>query len=445
MWFIARILIWCMLAASVLVPLAAAFWVRRQRAARRVQAAHWLGLTLSGELGLALPLYALAIAARAGATWRPYYGGVPVAAASALLGYAAARVHLRRLTGAEIPAPRTAGACLGFAATIVVLMIPWILGAPLPFGGGWFGKEILLAGGVGNYARWVFPIVLALQVEAFLLGGLEKGSKPFRVAAGAFGTLALMTAIVALLPTSQWNSRHVAKLEFAAARAEAEAMDVPRRKAIIAIASGHAPQVLADPCPAEFRAPEWQDWTQFTDPLRDWQSVKNLGAEWSSQHSVNVWHAGMGGLARIRDRNPNAKPKSPDEVFAGPWRSFVFAKLADDRNWVEPWPERDVLVSPEEVRRRVHKTPANVDATLVLMQETMSFAIANEINLGSIVGSVWVWSHAKQAIVCAGEVRVPHGGMAGEFHDQQAGIVRDALRMRAAARAMGALYAVGPP
>jgi hypothetical protein len=236
----------------------------------------------------------------------------------------------------------------------------------------------------------------------------------------------------------------VAKLEFAEARAEAEALDAPRRKAIIAIASGHAPQVLPAPCPPEFTAPEWQGWTQFTGPLRDWQNVEGLGTAWSAQHSVNVWHAGMGGLARIRDRNPNAKPKSPDEVFAGPWRRFVIEKLADDRSWVEPWPERDVLVSPEEVRRRVRRTPPSLDATLVLMQETLSFSIANEINLGSIIGSLWVWSYAKQAIVCAGEVRVPHGGMVGEFHDNQASIVRDALRMRAAARAMGALHAVEP-
>jgi hypothetical protein len=202
--------------------------------------------------------------------------------------------------------------------------------------------------------------------------------------------------------------------------------------------------VLADPCPSEFRAPEWNDWAPFTDPLRDWQRVERLGAEWSSQHSVNVWHAGMGGLAWIRDRNPNVKPKSPDEVFAGPWRTFIFAKLADDKDWVAPWPERDVLVSAEEARRRVHVAPPNVDATFVLMQETLSFSIGNEINLGSIVGSLWVWSYAKQAIVCAGEARLPHGGMAGEFHDHQAGIVRDALRMRAAARAIGGLHAVGP-
>jgi hypothetical protein len=432
-----------MLAASVLVPVAAAFCVFRQRNPRRVHVANWLGLTLAGELGVALPLHALAIAARAGATWHPYYLSVLVAAAASLLGYAAARVHLRRLTGDEAPAPRVAAACLAFSATLVVLMIPWILGAPLPFGNGWFGKEILVAGGVGDYARWVVPIVLALQGEAFLLGGLKEGRPPFPLAAGAFGTLALMVAIIALLPTSPWSSRHVAKLEFAAARAEAEAMDIPRRKAIIAIASGHAPQVLGDPCPAEFRAPEWQNWAQFADPLRDWQHVENLGAVWSAQHSVNVWHAGMGGLAQIRDRNPNVKPKSPDEIFPGPWRSFLFAKLADDKDWVAPWPERDVWVSAKEARRRVHQTPPNVDATLVLMQETMSFSVANEINLGSIVGSIWVWSYAKQAIVCAGEVRVPHGGMAGEFHDKQAGIVRDALRMRAAARSMSALHAVG--
>src|SRR5664279_4632489 len=113
MWLIARILILGMLAASVLARVAAALGVLRQPKPRRVQVAHWLGLTISGELGLALPLCALAIAARAGATWRPYYFGVPVAAAAALLGYATARVHLRRLTGLKAPAPRLAGACLG--------------------------------------------------------------------------------------------------------------------------------------------------------------------------------------------------------------------------------------------------------------------------------------------------------------------------------------------
>jgi hypothetical protein len=444
MWLIARILVLCMLAASLLVPVAAAFGFLRQTAPRRRQAGNWLGLTLSGELGVALPLYALAIAARAPATWRPYYLAVPVAAVAATLGYAGARVHLRRRTDADAPAPRLAGAYVGFAAVLVVLMVPWILGAPLPFGGGWFGKQALLAAGVGDYARWVVPLVLALLVEAFLLDGRAVGRSRFRVLAGAFGTLALMLAVVVLLPSSRVNSRHVAKLEFAAARAEAEAMDVPRRKAIIAIASGHPPQVLPAPCPEEFMAPEWQGWAKLAGPLHDWQSVEKLGAAWAAQHSVNVWHAGMGGLARLHDRNPHAKLKSPDEVFVGPWRSFVFEKFADDRKWVEPWPERDVLVGPEEARRRVHQAPSDVDATLVLMQETLSFAIANEITLGSVVGFAWVWSYPKQAIVCAGEVRVPHGGMVGEFHDKQASIVRDALRMRAAARAMGALHAVEP-
>ena len=443
MLLIARSLVICTLATGVLVPLASAYWVFHQRKPRRMPIANWLGLTLSGELGVALPLQALAITARAGATWRPYYLAVLVAAAAGFLGYAATLVHLRRLAGEKAPAPRAAAACLALAAAVVVLMIPWILGAPLPFGAGWFGKDILVASGVGNYARWVVPIVLALQVEAFLLAGLDEVRKPFRPAAAVFGTLALMLALVALLPSSQWNSRHVAKLEFAAARAEAEAMDVPRRKAIIAIASGHAPQVLDAPCPSEFKAPEWNDWVPRTEPLRDWQRVEKLGTEWSSQHSVNVWHAGMGGLSRIRDRNPNVKPHSPEEVFAGPWRRFIFAKLADDKDWVAPWPERDVLVNAEEARRRVHPTPPNVDATLVLMQETMSFAVVNEINFGSIVGWLWVWIYAKQAIVCAGEARLPHGGMAGEFHDNQAGIVRDALRMRAAARAVGVLHAVG--
>jgi hypothetical protein len=122
----------------------------------------------------------------------------------------------------------------------------------------------------------------------------------------------------------------------------------------------------------------------------------------------------------------------------------MFEKLADDKDWVTPWPERDVWVSAEEARSRVHMTPPSVDATLVIGQETLSFSVANEINLGSVTGLLWAWSYAKQAIVCAGEARIPHGGMAGEFHDKQAGIVRDALRMRAAARAVGALHAVGP-
>lgn len=446
MGLIAAVLAVFSLAASIAVPLVAAYLVLRQHKPRRAPVANWFGLAIAGELAVALSLYALSAVATAAVTWKAYYAGTFVAVATALLGHAGARVHLRRLVGLEEPAPKLAAAYLGLAAFVAVALAPWVLGAPLPPGAGGFVTGTVFAGTAVSYASFVVPVVLALDAGALLLGCAR-----WKAASATGGTLAVIITAVTLLPRSTWDSRYVARQEFAAARAEASAVDAPRRQAILAVASGRGPDALPMsappgfvPCPPEYISTEWRDWARLAGPIRDWQTIATLDATWSGQHSVNVWHSAMGGVRGIRERGRPGAPKSIDEIFAGPWRTFVDADLADNKTWLTPWPEHDVFVSADEARRRVHRRPPAVDATFVIMRETLSYSIANEITLASINGSVWVWSYDRQAIVCAGEVSTGPASMVGEFHDAQAPIVKNALRMRAAARALGALYAVGP-
>ena len=425
------------LGAAVLAPLAAAVAVYRAESPRSSPLANWLGLTIAGELGVAFPLFALSVGVQGFTHW-PYYHAAPAFALPALaVAILAAKEHFRRLRGKGSFARRAGYSCLGLAALVAVALIPWILGAPLPFGGGWFGQEITFAGDVHSYGWVVLPFALAMEVEAWLLMGWPpRTARPWGailaildIMASA-GVAVLILGAVLVLPSSRWNSYHAAKLERAALRAQAEALDAPRRRALAEIVAGHAPRLLQDRCSAETTPESWRQWQRFTKAPKDWDELVRLESQWSFQKAVDVLRSVMA---------------TTGSTLAGPRRCAIFASL-DDRNWVSPWHAKDILVAPEEARRRVRAwvdlAAWEVDATLIVSRENLSFSVQGKTTFGNLEGTLWVWSYREQAFVCAAEVSVPHAGMQSGFTDRQAPTVRDSIRMRALAQAVGNLRTI---
>ncbi len=443
MWLVVALLKFSQLGAALLAPLVAAFMVYRIPKPRYSPLANWLGLTLGYELGVAFFLFALSVALRGPTHWAFYYAAYAIAAGAPMLGYVAAREHLRHLRG-HAAATRWAGhACLGMAVLVAVGLIPWILGAPLPFGGSWFGAEVVLAGDVRNYASVVLPFTAAMEVEAWLLmhrpsvaARAVGPSERWKVWSVSVGVAMLAVGAILLLPDSRWNSRRIAKVERAVLREQAERQDVPRRRALAEIVAGHVPSFYDNPCPEEWVPDSWRAWRRFVDAPRDWNALLGQAEAWESLDSVNLRRYGK----VAEDAFPGALPR-----FAGPRRRAVFTRL-DDKNWTVPWPERDFLVAPEEVRRRVRAAAAldsgEIDGTLLVWGEAKSYSIQDHTYLGTLAGTLWVWSYREQAFVCAGKADAPPAGMKGGFYDPQAATVRDAIRMRALARAVAALRPV---
>jgi len=425
----------CRLGAAGLAPLVAAVVVYRAKAPRPSPIANWIGLTVAGELGVAFPLFALSIGVQGYVHW-PYYHVAHVFAVPApILAFFVAREHFRRLHGKCSAARGPGFSCLGLAALVAVALIPWLVGAPLPFGGGWFGQEITFAGDVDSYAWVVLPFALAMEAEAWLLMGWPRkaasgAGKPWAAISASAGVALLVLGALGGLPRSRWNSYHVAKLERAALRAQAEALDAPRRRALAEIVAGRAPRLLEAPCPAQATPESWREWQRFARAPKDWDELVRMESQWSFQKAVNVWLPAMA---------------TTDSALAGPRRHALFAYL-DDENWVAPWIQKDILVAPEEVRRRVGArvdlAAWEVDATLVVSRENLSFSVQGETTFGNLEGTLWVWSYHEQAFVCAALVRVPHAGMKSGFTDHQAPSVRDAIRMRALAQAVSGLRTV---
>ena len=80
----------------------------------------------------------------------------------------------------------------------------------------------------------------------------------------------------------------------------------------------------------------------------------------------------------------------------------------------------------------------------MVSDEANSFSFQDKTNFGALEGTLWVWSYREHAFICAGETHVLHAEMDGTFEDNQATTVRDSVRMRALAQALGALRSVDP-
>ena len=440
------------LGAAVSAPVVAAAIVYRAPKPRPSPFANWLGLSIAGELGAALACYTLFIGLQGPWHWPYYYLAYLFVAAEPMLAFFAAREHLRGLRGRRAAARGLGFACLGLAALVAAALIPWILGAPLPFDGGRSGMRFTLAANVYDYAWVVLPITAAMEVEAWLLIG-RPGSSAREAGAGrqwttwlaSIGVAVLALGTILLLTGSRWDSRHVAKLERAAVREQAEKLDAPRRQALAEIVAGRAPSLLAEPCPVEATPKSWRGWERFAAAPKDWDALLRQANEWQGLEVVSLWRPGRNVDGTPRIRTGEESSQIADSSPSGPRRRAIFARL-DDERWNSRLFIGDLVVAPEAARGDVRASAAegswDVDATLIVLRETISFAVQGRTNLGSLAGTLWVWNYREQAFVCAGEARVPHAEMTGGFNDPQAHSVRDSIRMRALAQAVGALRAV---
>ena len=442
-----------LLGAVVLAPVVAAGMVYVAPKPIPSPVANWLGLSIGGELGVAFPLYALFIGLE-GPAHGSYYLAYVFAAAAPALAFFATREHLQRLRGRTTAARRVGFACLGMAALVAIALIPWILGAPLPPCSERSGMGFTFTGDIRDYAWVVLPFTVAMEIEAWLLIGWPAAtahegdtSKRWDVPAwlAAIGLAVLVLGAMLLLPPSRWNSRNVSQLERVTLREQAESLDSLRRMALAEIVAGRAPALLADPCPTETTPESWRAWQQFDHAPKDWDTLLGQANAWQNLEDVNLWHPGPASDETPRLRSVDESSKPAGISLLGPLRRAVFARL-ENESWISPWFRRDLHFAPEEARRLIRPSGAseswNVDATLILRRETISYAVQGTTNLGSLAGTLWVWSYREQAFVCASEVRVLHAEMHGGFHDPQAHTVRDSIRMRALAQAVGALRAV---
>jgi hypothetical protein len=265
------------------------------------------------------------------------------------------------------------------------------------------------------------------------------GSNKHTYTAVATATALLVTVVVA----QSGCRRSVSKQERASLRAQAEEMDAPRRRALAEIIAGRSTRLLPDPCPAQVVPEAWRAWSALSAVPKDWQNVAAVGKQWSARNRIGVWHPAMRS-AIVRGIGLDGGVDATDIVFAGPSYREAIADLDNEGSPVR-WAAGDLSVpSGKNVSAAVAKFFGDVDATLVLFGEGISFAVQNRINLAPLRGMLWVWSYREQAFVCAGEARIPGATLNGVFHDDQATIVRDSLRMRAVAQAIGTLRSVEP-
>ena len=430
------------LGAALLAPFLAAHVVLVAPVSAASRWSNWIGLGIGAELALAFPLCALAFGIYGPAEWPYYRLALLFAALAPVLAFFVIRAHVRCLQEVAMGAGRTGLACLAAGLAVALALLPWILGAPLPLPSGELGAEQSVAGSARDYASFVLPFALAMDIEAWLLlrGAGQSHEVPGRRrdrlgAAAGVGLAVLVACATLLLPRTGCNSRWVAANERAALRARAETLDGPRGQALQQIVAGHAPALLPDPCPSF--PEEWRALGRFADPPRDWHAVVTAANAWREHREVTPW---LPGVARNDERQT---PR-----FAGPLRRAIFTSL-DEEAWRGPWPERDIVVAPTEARRRVREhslsAPWDSDGTLVVARETPSYSTYGQSNLGLVYATLWLWSYHEQSFVCAGQARVLPVGFNGMFSDAQAPIARDALRMRALAIAADALRAVERP
>jgi hypothetical protein len=428
------------LGAVVLAPVVAAIIVFRATKPRPSAVTNWLGLSIAGELGVALSLYALLIGLMGSGHWPAYRLAYVFAAAMPILAFMAAREHLRRLGGCATAARGLGAAYFGLAALVATALAPWVLGAPLPIDGAQSGLGLGHAGAPRDYAWVVVPITTAVVAGAWLLmrrptAAAQKGTAG--TASGSWDAFAWLASIVVallilgsmlVLPSSRWNVRRVAKLEYAVLREEAERLDAPRRLALAEIVAGRVPRLLEDPCPAGATPESWQAWKRFASAPKNWDSLRDQAKAWQKQTIVNVWHAGL----------------NADIALRGPRRQAIFA-LPDDEPSSSPWFASEILFPRESDGLGLDLSPSeswDADATLAISIENLSYALTGRTSLGSLRGMLWVWSYRQQAFVCGGEVRALGSELAGGFTDQQAPTVKASIRMRALAHALSTLRAV---
>jgi hypothetical protein len=437
---LSNLLIKGILGSVVLAPVVAAIIVVRAPKPRPSAFTNWLGLSIAGELGVALSLYALLIGLMGSGRWPDYRLAYVFAAAMPILAFMAAREHLRRLGGRATEARGLGAAYLGLAALVVTALAPWLLGAPLPIDGAQSGLGLGHAGAVRDYAWVVLPIAVAVVAEAWLLmrrpttvaqegtPGAAGGRCDAFAWLASIGVAILLLGVMLLLPGSRWNARRAAKLEHAVLREEAERLDAPRRLALAEIVAGRAPRLLAEPCPAGATPESWQAWKRFASAPKDWESLRGQAETWQKQTVANVWQAGLDANIALR----------------GPRRQAIFA-LPEDEPPYSPWFARELLFPREGDSLGLALSPSepwNADATLAISVENLSYALSGETSLGSLRGILWVWSYRQQAFVCGGEARVLGSELAGGFTDQQAPTVKASIRMRALAYALSTLRAV---
>jgi hypothetical protein len=424
------------LGAALLAPLLAGHALLLARPAPGARLANWLGLTLGLELGVAFPVLAVVCAVVGPAEWPPYHAAYVFVVAGPWLGYTVVRAHARHLRGDPPNPDRAALACLGFALALALALLPWVLGAPMPLATSELADEQSSAGSPTTYLVVVGPVALALLVEAWWLARGRDAARPRLEVAAALAVVVVVFAATVIVPRLPWNPRRIATRERQSMRGEAQALDEARRQALARIVAGQAPPLSADRCPVTLA--NWDAAGRFAAPLKTWRDLEQAAAAWTSRHDVAPCPTKVG-----LDLGPRARH------LDGPLHRRVLAMTEDEpARQAEPWLEHDVWVGAAEARRRVRARVGvddwQVDGTLLIEGETPSFSAYGISNLGSVDATLWLWSYGGRRFVCAGKGHVGYAVLNEGFHDKQATIVRDALRMRALALAAADLRAVAP-
>jgi hypothetical protein len=435
------------LAAVLLAPVVAgcAVWVGQSAAQGRL--ANWIGLTIGFELMAAVAIDAFVVGTFGPSWFPPYRFATLFGVVSFGLGVLVVRAHWRRLRGRAVATTYLALMCLALGLAVAIALVPWILGAPMPLGGGEFSAEYPIAGDVSTYLWTVGPVVLGMELEAWLLLSPER---PHPVAAALAVALALLVAGVALLlPGTRWDARHHAKLERRTQRLRAEELDHVRRRSLAEVLGGQEPRLLGEPCPVSRGLRELEKWEQYLDAPTDWATIARYEGQWSYQQAVDFWTPGATSEGFRRryhaDGTSEVAAWRPGESLEGPRRHALLAQLDEDR-WIGPLSGHDFLMTPDMARKKVRDAivPASwtLDGTLVIAQESQPVGRGDTTELGEISAKVWLWDYARQSFVCAGESHIQRSIIGMHFEDYQLPRLRDAVRMRALAHALAASWSV---
>lgn len=163
------------LSSAALTPLIAGAMVLLAAEKTGSRLGAWLGLSIGLGMASTVPLYSLLVSI-SGPAFSPVYAYAVLFGAYALvLGLWLVRLHERRLRDGRTQSPGTAAACVVFAGAVAIALSPWLTGAPLPVGGGWFGMETPVPGDLRAYLALVLPLSIGMAFEALTLGGRSPG------------------------------------------------------------------------------------------------------------------------------------------------------------------------------------------------------------------------------------------------------------------------------